>query len=100
MATEPISKSVNGTGGLHQHYGLPEQSSQNSITGSTGDENAVLQDSGETPHPGTSGGANGGISKDEVGWYFVEQYYTTLSKNPDKLHVRRHYQYKLSLVTR
>lgn len=26
-------------------------------------------------------------SKDEVGWYFVEQYYTTLSKNPAKLHV-------------
>jgi hypothetical protein len=27
------------------------------------------------------------LPKDEVGWYFVEQYYTTLSKNPDKLHV-------------
>ncbi|PSR90399.1 hypothetical protein BD289DRAFT_481742 [Coniella lustricola] len=26
-------------------------------------------------------------SKDEVGWYFVEQYYTTLSKNPSKLHL-------------
>ncbi|ROV98172.1 hypothetical protein VSDG_04504 [Cytospora chrysosperma] len=26
-------------------------------------------------------------SKDEVGWYFVEQYYTTLSKNPAKLHL-------------
>ncbi|POS73218.1 NTF2 and RRM domain-containing protein [Diaporthe helianthi] len=26
-------------------------------------------------------------SKDEVGWYFVQQYYTTLSKNPDKLHL-------------
>jgi hypothetical protein len=28
------------------------------------------------------------LSKDEVGWYFVEQYYTTLSKSPEKLHVR------------
>ncbi|KAM7183736.1 putative ntf2 and rrm domain containing protein [Rhypophila sp. PSN 637] len=27
------------------------------------------------------------LPKDEVGWYFVEQYYTTLSKNPDKLHL-------------
>lgn len=27
------------------------------------------------------------LSKDEVGWYFVEQYYTTLSKSPEKLHV-------------
>jgi hypothetical protein len=37
----------------------------------------------------TSGGANNNnLTKDEVGWYFVEQYYTTLSKSPDKLHVR------------
>lgn len=27
------------------------------------------------------------IPKDEVGWYFVEQYYTTLSRSPDKLYV-------------
>ena len=27
------------------------------------------------------------LSKDEVGWFFVEQYYTTLSKSPEKLHV-------------
>ncbi|KAL3459852.1 hypothetical protein BJX64DRAFT_197208 [Aspergillus heterothallicus] len=26
------------------------------------------------------------IAKDEVGWYFVEQYYTTLSRSPEKLH--------------
>lgn len=25
--------------------------------------------------------------KDEVGWMFVEQYYTTLNKSPEKLHV-------------
>lgn len=42
----------------------------------------------------TSGGGDAGapaseVPKDEVGWYFVEQYYTTLSKNPEKLHVRR-----------
>ena len=27
------------------------------------------------------------IGKDEVGWYFVEQFYNTLSKSPEKLHV-------------
>lgn len=27
------------------------------------------------------------IPKDEVGWYFVEQYYTTLSRSPDRLYV-------------
>ncbi|KAH6998779.1 hypothetical protein BKA56DRAFT_665326 [Ilyonectria sp. MPI-CAGE-AT-0026] len=30
---------------------------------------------------------NNNPSKDEVGWYFVEQYYTTLSKSPEKLHL-------------
>lgn len=40
------------------------------------------------PEQSTSGGANHDLSKDEVGWYFVEQYYTTLSKSPEKLHVR------------
>jgi len=29
------------------------------------------------------------IPKDEVGWYFVEQYYTTLNKTPERLNVRR-----------
>ncbi|KAH8815971.1 hypothetical protein F5884DRAFT_204379 [Xylogone sp. PMI_703] len=46
-------------------------------------------------YPATSGPAetntnasgNGDLSKDEVGWYFVEQYYTTLSKSPEKLHL-------------
>jgi hypothetical protein len=26
-------------------------------------------------------------SKDEIGWYFVEQYYTTLNKTPERVHV-------------
>lgn len=40
----------------------------------------------------TSGAANSNASsndlpKEEVAWYFVEQYYTTLSKASEKLHV-------------
>lgn len=35
----------------------------------------------------SASGTGNNPSKDEVGWYFVEQYYTTLSKNPAKLHV-------------
>ena len=38
----------------------------------------------------TGNAANSNLSKDEVGWYFVEQFYTTLSKSPEKLHVRDH----------
>src|SRR3569833_1978485 len=39
-------------------------------------------------YAGSTGATARDHSKDEVGWYFVEQYYTTLSKNPEKLHVR------------
>lgn len=35
----------------------------------------------------TDPSATASHSKDEVGWYFVQQYYTTLSKNTAKLHV-------------
>ncbi|KAI0976304.1 hypothetical protein F4678DRAFT_220361 [Xylaria arbuscula] len=30
---------------------------------------------------------NSNLGKDEVAWFFVEQYYTTLSKTPEKLHL-------------
>ncbi|KAK5077673.1 hypothetical protein LTR70_009536 [Exophiala xenobiotica] len=33
----------------------------------------------------------------EIGWYFVEQYYTTLSKTPDKIHL--FYNKKSQLIT-
>ncbi|KAG8156710.1 hypothetical protein KVR01_013501 [Diaporthe batatas] len=48
------------------------------------------RESGGAPSdaPSTSNtAADSTPSKDEVGWYFVQQYYTTLSKNPDKLHL-------------
>ncbi|TGJ81669.1 hypothetical protein E0Z10_g7094 [Xylaria hypoxylon] len=35
----------------------------------------------------TADQANSNLGKDEVAWFFVEQYYTTLSKTPDKLHL-------------
>ncbi|GJC80653.1 putative G3BP-like protein [Colletotrichum liriopes] len=43
--------------------------------------------SGPTATNDAASAGNNNLSKDEVGWYFVEQYYTTLSKNPDKLHL-------------
>ena len=56
----------------------------------------TMANDNSTPGPADSASASGAagtnnnsnLSKDEVGWYFVEQYYTTLSKNPEKLHVR------------
>ncbi|KAH8668337.1 hypothetical protein BX600DRAFT_254011 [Xylariales sp. PMI_506] len=37
--------------------------------------------------PEQSGGPTSNLGKDEVAWFFVEQYYTTLSKTPEKLHL-------------
>lgn len=42
-----------------------------------------------TPSQPAQQAAASEIPKDEVGWYFVEQYYTTLSKSPDRLYVSR-----------
>lgn len=41
-----------------------------------------------TPSANTTQSGSGDISKEEVAWYFVEQYYTTMSRNPEKLYVR------------
>lgn len=41
--------------------------------------------SSHTSASAPAGNQNAEIPKDEVGWYFVEQYYTTLSKTPDRL---------------
>ncbi|KAI1397197.1 hypothetical protein F4819DRAFT_92440 [Hypoxylon fuscum] len=35
----------------------------------------------------TTPNSTNNLGKDEVAWFFVEQYYTTLSKNPEKLHL-------------
>ena len=96
MAAEPASAPVNGNYGTHQQYSVaePNLSSQAPnhadavapATGAFGAQNAnVPSSSGSTTSAANEG--NSSVPKDEVGWYFVEQYYTTLSRNPEKLHV-------------
>lgn len=67
-------------------YGLADQ---NYATHSI--NNTALADINGTsaPAPSTNGVSSGSteVPQDQVGWYFVEQYYTTLSKNPEKLFV-------------
>ncbi len=98
MATEPTPLPVNGNYGTQQtqHYGGAEQppSTQNHTGASNGPSSFGAQGANVPSSAGstsTSGGneGNSGIPKDEVGWYFVEQYYTTLSRNPEKLHVSK-----------
>lgn len=44
-----------------------------------------------------SGAASQKADPQEIGWYFVEQYYTTLSKSPERIHL--FYKKKSQLVT-
>lgn len=95
MASESINKPINGNYGSQQPYSVPEQpfSSQESngtasvsTTGAFSEENGSAPNAVNSSNTGASEG-NSNVSKDEVGWYFVEQYYTTLSKHPERLHV-------------
>ncbi len=92
MAPDSATKPVNGEYGNQQQYGAVEQhlSSQGAANttsaGAYGGENGNPADITNNSSSAASE-SSGGVPKDEVGWYFVEQYYTTLSKSPEKLHV-------------
>ena len=90
MASESTPATVNGNYGYKDSYGTTENSlplagnSVNTTNGASSGQSSTAATSNETS---TAPDTNGSVSKDEVGWYFVEQYYTTLSRNPEKLHV-------------
>jgi hypothetical protein len=75
MASAESAVPVNGTY-AHQYeannYGAAAANSANTYN--------------TAPQP-ASNSSSTEIPKDEVAWYFVEQYYTTLSKTPEKLYV-------------
>lgn len=76
----------NGSYAPHQGYGGMDQNAYNYATNNA----AAAQPPAATPSVSastTSATAAPEISKDEVGWYFVEQYYTTLSRSPEKLYL-------------
>lgn len=90
------SKTVNGSYGAQYPYGqaesfVPSQglnaSNGNTPAGIPG-EDAAATAAPTSSEPAGAGEASKAPSKDEVGWYFVESYYTTLSKNPETLYVR------------
>nr|OQO21048.1 hypothetical protein B0A51_11419 [Rachicladosporium sp. CCFEE 5018]OQO24253.1 hypothetical protein B0A51_08698 [Rachicladosporium sp. CCFEE 5018] len=84
MATDVAPQGVNGNYGSHNGYHSNEP-----YNGTT--YSATSQPF--TPAPPTSSTSAAStsqspeIGKDEVGWFFVEQYYTTLSREPEKLHL-------------
>ena len=94
MASDSAAKTVNGNYGSHASYGSGEQQmSSHEFESTTGARhpNTPGAQAPTIPTSSSSAAAEGSSSvpKDEVGWYFVEQYYTTLSKSPEKLHVSR-----------
>ena len=79
---------VNGNYAPHQGYGSLEQS--NAYAYSSNITAGAPQPSVPAPAPPSTAGSTtsqSAPSKDEVGWYFVEQYYTTLSRNPEKVYL-------------
>ncbi|KAF5683177.1 hypothetical protein FDENT_7360 [Fusarium denticulatum] len=66
----------NGNFTQQDQYKEPADQQQTAPTTSAADGSATAAAS-----------ATNNPSKDEVGWYFVEQFYTTLSKSPEKLHL-------------
>ncbi|KAJ5908025.1 hypothetical protein N7495_000707 [Penicillium taxi] len=72
---------TNGTHAAHQ--GFPEYPAATPLN--TVSTFQPAQSSTPTSATGTE--QQNEITKDEVGWFFVEQYYTTMSRNPDKLHL-------------
>ncbi|KAI4716227.1 hypothetical protein E4T48_07595 [Aureobasidium sp. EXF-10727] len=74
MASE---SAINGTFVPQNGYGSIDQSGYT----------APSYPSSNPSAPSQSNDSAAGIPKDEVGWYFVEQYYTTLSRSPEKVYL-------------
>lgn len=92
MASDSVTRPVNGNYGSQNSYGSGDQQlSSQAFTSSAGAPPSNIPGAEASQAPVTSSAASvegtSSVPKDEVGWYFVEQYYTTLSKNPEKLHV-------------
>lgn len=87
MATEVSSMPVNGTYGSHHSYGVDQQPQQNHNIYPAGQQSFTQAPPASTTPATTASSVTSEIPKDEVGWYFVEQYYTTLSRQPEKLYV-------------
>jgi hypothetical protein len=78
MAAEVGSAPINGYGHQNAYAAEAYGHQANASTSTTGYGSAPVS---------TSAQQQAGLSKEEVAWYFVESYYTTMSLSPEKLHV-------------
>ncbi|KAI4273868.1 MAG: hypothetical protein LQ337_004335 [Flavoplaca oasis] len=92
MASDSAAKTVNGNHASQASYGSGEQQmSSHGFESTTGARHSNTPGAQAPTIPTSSSSAaaesSSSVPKDEVGWYFVEQYYTTLSKSPERLHL-------------
>ena len=98
MAAENAPGPVNGTYAPFQNQNfmandqpylnnVTTSSTNNSNSNANAYSNISQSDQSKSSEKNGNSGASD-IPKAEVGWYFVERYYTTLSRSPEKLHVR------------
>ncbi|KAG8526755.1 uncharacterized protein KY384_008184 [Bacidia gigantensis] len=91
MAAAVPEKAVNGNHGAHHNYGTAEAyRSGQPAEPSNPPSQSVEQNQAATTT--TSSSTAGGeeekpLPKEMIGWYFVEQYYNTMSKEPSKLYL-------------
>ncbi|TKA69476.1 hypothetical protein B0A55_08948 [Friedmanniomyces simplex] len=72
----------------HQGYGSIEQHGGNNAYGSTpASSQSMYTQPAAQEMASSSTGNQSDIPKAEVSWYFAEQYYTTMSRSPEKLHL-------------
>ncbi|KAL9124751.1 MAG: hypothetical protein Q9217_005953, partial [Psora testacea] len=87
MATT-ADKTVNGDYGTHQSHSQAE-GYQTAQVSDPPQSNAQFgeQNPAATPSSAPAAEEDKPIPKEMIGWYFVEQYYNTMSKSPDRLHL-------------
>ncbi|KAF3484000.1 NTF2 and RRM domain-containing protein [Arthroderma uncinatum] len=89
MATETVP-ATNGT--YHNHhqanpYPVDPYAASHQAANASAAQYAAQPANSSAHAPASSNDSKNDIPKDEVGWFFVEQYYTTLSRTPEKLHL-------------
>lgn len=89
MAAEPSNMSMNGgfVSTQPHNYVMPDQSTASHSAANSLSAAPDYVTASNMQSANNNGAGNADIPKDEVGWYFVEQYYTTMSRTPEKLHV-------------
>ena len=87
MAAPTGDKAVNGNHATPQGYGHPESYQSGQVADPAQSNTFVEQNHAAAAPTASTTEEEKPIGKEMIGWYFVEQYYNTMSKEPHKLYV-------------